>query len=77
MLQLSADELQSIRNAAQDKQIFLVVDESVLSDIQYLNVLVGSIETPQVSGLCDGQAQPCVPNMNSIAEAVDDDVRSF
>ena len=44
MLQSSADELQRISNAAHDKQIFLVVDESTLSGIQSLNILVGERE---------------------------------
>ena len=35
VLQLSADELEWIR-----KQIFLIVDESTLYGIQYLNILV-------------------------------------
>ena len=34
VLQLSADELQRIRNVVHDKQIFLVVNESTLSGIQ-------------------------------------------
>ena len=45
MLQLSPDELQRIRNAVHDKQILLAVDESTPSGIQYLNILVGSLET--------------------------------
>ena len=49
MLQISADELQQIRNAVHDKQIFLIVVESTLSGLQYLNILVESLETPDVS----------------------------
>ena len=52
-LQLSEDELKRIRNAVQDKQIFLIVDESTLSGTQHLNILVGSLETPHVSYLYD------------------------
>ena len=48
-LQLSEDELKRIRNAVHNKQIFLIVDESTLSGTQYLNILVGSLETPHVS----------------------------
>ena len=48
-LQLSEDELKRIRNAVHDKQIFLIADESTLSGTQYLNILVGSLETPHVS----------------------------
>ena len=45
VLQLSVDELQQIRNAVHYKQIFLVVDESTPSKIQYLNILVGNLKT--------------------------------
>ena len=48
-MKLSEDELKRIRNAVHDKQIFLIVDESTLSSTQYLNTLVGSLETPLVS----------------------------
>ena len=52
-LQLSEDELKRIRNAVHDKQILLTVAESILSGTQYLNILVGSLETPHVSYLYD------------------------
>ena len=45
-LQLSKDELKRIRNAVHGEQIFVIVDESTLSGSQYLNILVGSLETP-------------------------------
>ena len=43
-LQLSADELQWIRNAVHDTQIFVVVDESALSGTQYSKILVRNLE---------------------------------
>ena len=73
-LQLSEDELKRIQNAVHDKQIFLIVDESTLSDTQYLNILVGSLETPHVSYLYDCQPLKCAPNSNIIAQVVDDGV---
>ena len=42
VLQLSADQLQRMRNFVHYKQIFLVFDESILSGIQFLNILVVS-----------------------------------
>ena len=54
-LQLSEDEIKRKRNAVHDKQIFVIVDESTLSGTQYLNILVGSLETPHVSYLYDCQ----------------------
>ena len=76
-MQLSEDELNRIRNAVYDKQIFLIVDESTLSVTQYMNILVGSLETPHVSYLYDCQPLKCPPNSNIIAQAVDDAVRNL
>ena len=76
-LQLSKDELKRIRNAVHDKQIFIIVDESTLSRTQYLNILVGSLETPHVGYLYDCQPLKCGPNSNIIALAVDDAVRNL
>ena len=76
-LQLSEDELKRIRNAVHDKQIFFIVDESTLSGTQYLNIAVGSLETPHVSYLYDCQPLKCAPNSNIIAQAVDDAVRNL
>ena len=75
-LQLSEDELKRIRNAVCDKQFFFIVDESTLSDTQYLNILMGS-ETSHVSYLYDCQPLKCAPNSNIIAQAVDDTVRNL
>ena len=70
-LQFSKDELKRIRNAVYDKQIFVIVDESTLSGTQYLNILVGSLETAHVIYLYDCQSSlKCAPNSNIIAQAV-------
>ena len=76
-LQFSEDELKRIRNAFHDKQIFVVFDESTLFGMQYLNILVGSLETPHVSYLHDCQPLKCAPDSNIIAQAVDDAVRNL
>ena len=76
-LQLSQDELKRIRNAVHAKQIFLIVDKSTLSGTQYLNILVGSLETPHVSYLYDCQPLKCSPHSNIISQAVDDAVRNL
>ena len=69
VLQLSADELERIRNDDHEKQIFLVADESTLSGIPYLNILVGSLETSHLSYWNDCQPLPYAPNSNIIAQA--------
>ena len=76
-LQFSKGELKRIRNVVHDKQIFLIVDESTLSGTQYLNILVGSLETPHVSYLYDCQTLKCAPKSNIIAQIVDDAIRNL
>ena len=44
---------------------------------QYLNILVGNLETLQVSYLYDCQPLICASNSNIIAQAVDDAVRNL
>ena len=73
----SEDELKRIRNAVHGKQDFLVAAESTLSGLQYLNILVGSLETPHVSYLYDCQPLKCAPNSNIIDQAVDSAVRNL
>ena len=77
LLQLSEDELKRIRNAVHDKQIFVIVDKSILSGTHYLNILVGNFETPHVSYLYDCHPLKCAPNSNIIAQALDDAVRNL
>ena len=48
-----------------------------MSGTQYLNILVGSLETPLVSYLYDYQLLKCAPNSNIIAQAVDNAVRNL
>ena len=73
VLKLSADELQGIGNVVLyvTKQIFLVVDESTLSGIRYLNIPARTLETSHVSYLYNCQPLSCLPNSNSFAQAVD------
>ena len=76
-LQLSEDKLKQIRNAVHDKQVFLIVDESSLSDTQYLTILVESLETPHVSYFYDNQLLKCAPNSSIIVQAVNDAIRNL
>ena len=48
-----------------------------MSGLQYLNILEGSLETPQVSYLYDCQPLKCAPSSNIIVQAVDDVVRNL
>ena len=74
---ISAGKLQRIRNAVHAQQIFLVVDDSILSGIQYLNMFVGNLETPHATYLYDYQLLSCTLNSDSIVQAVSDAVRSL
>jgi len=77
VLKLGADELQRIRNVVEDKQIFLVVDETTLYGTQYLHILIGTLEMPHVSYLYDCQPSPYSPNGDSIVQAIDDAIGSL
>ena len=48
-----------------------------MSGTQYLNILVGSLETPHVSYLYDCQPLKCNPGRKIIAQAVDSAVRNL
>ena len=77
VLQLTAHELQRMRNAVHDKQLFPVLDESTLSAIQYSCNLVGSIGTRHVIYLYERQPLLCALNSNGIAQALNDALRSL
>ena len=49
---------------------FVIVDESTFSGTRYLNILVGSLETPHINYLYDCQPLKCAPNSNIIAQSV-------
>ena len=71
MLQLSANELQRIKNTVHDKEIFLVVN-TICNYFSW---------KPRNSSrqlyLYDYHSLPCAPSSNSITQAVDDAVRSL
>ena len=48
-MQLSTDKLQLIKNAIHNKQIFTDIIKSSASVMQYINILVGSLETSHVN----------------------------
>ena len=76
MQQLSANELHKIYiNAARNKQFFLL--KRAIPGMQHLNILVGCLETNHVNYLYNCQSLQCAPNSSSIAQAVDEAVRSL
>ena len=77
VVRLSADELQWIINAVHDKQIFLIVDESTLSGIQYLNILSWKLGNTSRQLFVRLSTMPCATNSHSIALVVDDAVKSL
>ena len=48
-----------------------------MSGAQYLNIFLGSLETPHVSYLYDCPSRKCTPSSNIIAQAIDDSVRNL
>ena len=76
VLQLRADELQRIRNAVHDKK-FLWLLVRTLFGTKYLNILVGGLDILYVSYLYVWQPLIYTPNSSSIAQAVDDAIKSL
>ena len=63
-----------IRELPFDKQIFLIVDEAEVAKRKYINVLVGSLDTPNDTFLIDSLLFESGSNVNSslILHTVDD-----
>ena len=71
VLQLSANEFHGIRNAVQTNKFFWLKSLILL---QYLNIVVKSLEISRVSYLYNCQPLSCAPKTKCIAQAVDNAV---
>ena len=71
---LSYKKEEQIRELLFDKQIFLIVDETGIAKRKYINVLVGSLDTPNNTFLIDCLPLESGTNVNSsiILHPVDD-----
>lgn len=60
-----------------DKQLFMVVDESEISGTQYINILIGSIESPSVTYVYDCVSWTASADSQFIIRIIDDTIRSL
>ena len=58
--ELGNDELDNVKKRMYDKEIFIGCDESDISGKQYLSILVGTVDKPEITYLleCKNSAQP-------------------
>ena len=77
--QLAYQKEKNIRELLRDKEVFLTVDEAEANKQEYINVLVGSLDTPNKTFLIE-----CLPleigssvNSSIILRTVDDVLRQL
>ena len=68
-------KIDRVKNLIHVQKIFLVVDESEISGINYLNVLVGLLDEPDKTYLIACKVLPKSPTAQSICQEIDDCVR--
>ena len=65
-------EIDRVNNLIHKQKIFLVVDESEITGIKYLNVLVGLLDEPDKTYLIACKVLPKSPTAQSICQEIDD-----
>ena len=68
-------EIDRVKNLIHEQKIFLVADESEISGIKYLNVLVGLLDEPDKTYLIACKVLPKSPTAQSICQEIDDCLR--
>ena len=77
--QLAYQKEENIRKLLRDKEVFLTVDEAEANKQEYINVLVGSLDTPNKTFLIECLPLESGSNVNSsiILRTVDDVLRQL
>ena len=77
--QLASQKEENIRELLRDKKVFLIVDEAEVAKQKYINVLVGSLDTPNETFLIECLPLDSSSNVNSsiILHTVDDVLRKL
>ena len=76
MEKLTADEMQRLKELLHDKNVFLIVDESQVSDSKYLNILIGETAVPEVTYVLDCSVVESV-NQQVVAMKIDEDIKKI
>ena len=74
---LSSEILAQIKKNIQDKHLFLIVDESEINSIKFINVLVGTLKNPFKSWLVECRNITGNPCASIICQVVDDTLKFF
>jgi hypothetical protein len=75
--EIASADAEKLKECLRGKEIFMVIDESDISGKQYLNILVGLLNQPQVTFMFDCQFLQCSANGQLICRVVDDAIRSL
>ena len=77
--QLASQKEENIRELLWDKKVFLILDEAEVAKQKYINVLVGSLDTPNETFLIECLPLDSSSNVNSsiILHTVDDELRKL
>ena len=73
---LADEELERIKSLLTG-DVFMVIDESELRGLRYLNVLIGSMDHPQVAYLTSATQIADSPTATTIIHAIDDTMRKL
>ena len=73
--EIGEKEIDRVKNLIHEQKIFLVVNESEISGIKYLNVLVGLLDEPDKTYLIACKVLPKSPTAQSICQEIDDCLR--
>jgi len=74
---LADAESNRIKELMAGKQLFMVVDESDMNGTQYMNILVGNIESPQTTFVYDCIPLKSSPDSACVIRIIDDTIRSL
>lgn len=74
---LFEEEKKQIIDAVSGKKVFFIVDEADVGGTKYFNVLVGDLEKPDKTWLCDCVPLDCNLDSAKVCQLVDDIIREF
>ena len=74
---LSNGILGKVKHLVKDEPVFLIVEETSLGVLKYVNVLIGSLNRPNLSFLIDTRVLESSVNASIISQIIDDSIHSM
>ena len=72
---MAEKETLRIQNLVKGKNMFMVIDETEVADVKYINTLVGNVESPENTFLLHCKQLAASVNSQTIIHAVDDAIK--